>query len=207
MDERVFDVRKKPTTFGFAKEDSHQKPQHSSFVMYAVIAGLSFLAAVAVSALLAARSVSNPLEDQTVANSELQPNNQPVILPLGVEQNQKSPTPSTPKPQPTASASPSISPASNLTPDQIKIRILNSTSTTGLAAKLKQELTAKGYTIAKIGNAKNKYNKTQVWYQSGNQDKANQVAKDIQGYSLELDEADPNTLGESIDVLIIIGQE
>jgi LCP family protein required for cell wall assembly len=52
-------------------------------------------------------------------------------------------------------------------PSQIKVRVLNGTSTVGLAQRVSDELTARGYSVAGIGTATTKPSRTELRYGSG----------------------------------------
>ncbi|WP_329251384.1 LCP family protein [Actinoallomurus sp. NBC_01490] len=55
----------------------------------------------------------------------------------------------------------------NVPPAQIKVRVLNGTDTAGLAQRVGDQLTARGYSVAGIGTATTKPSRTELRYGSG----------------------------------------
>lgn len=86
------------------------------------------------------------------------------------------------------------------------IRILNGNGVTGDAAKLKKELTDKGFTVGDTGNAKLKYTKTQVYYTAQKKAQADLVVQNLSGRTIEESEADAGLIGAGNDVLIVVGK-
>jgi hypothetical protein len=62
-------------------------------------------------------------------------------------------------------------------PSQIKIRVLNGTSTPGLAQRVSDQLTARGYKVLGIGTAPTKPNQTQLRYGTGADQQAAALAE------------------------------
>jgi LCP family protein required for cell wall assembly len=65
----------------------------------------------------------------------------------------------------------------NLPPSQIKVRVLNGTGTTGLAQRVGDELTARGYSVAGIGTSPTKPSQTQLRYGTGADQQAAALAQ------------------------------
>ncbi|OIP07061.1 hypothetical protein AUK41_00750 [Candidatus Berkelbacteria bacterium CG2_30_43_20] len=86
------------------------------------------------------------------------------------------------------------------------IKILNGNGVTGDAAKLKKELSDKGFTVGDTGNAKLKYTKTQVYYKADKKAQADLVVQNLTGRTIEQSEADAGLIGATNDVLIVIGK-
>ena len=99
---------------------------------------------------------------------------------------------------PTTDASPAVDKQS------FNIRVLNGNGKAGDALKVKNELEAKGYKVGAIANANYKYTKTQVYYLSGNQKTAEQVASDL-AREEEIKEASQDLIGEGYQILIVLG--
>jgi hypothetical protein len=92
--------------------------------------------------------------------------------------NKATPTPQATS-EPTAVPSPTTAPVS-LDRTKFKIRVLNGTPTTGLAASVAAKLKEVGYQQDKVGNASNSsFLKTQVKVKPGNNDLADQLIKDL----------------------------
>lgn len=86
----------------------------------------------------------------------------------------------------------------------IKIEILNSTKTKGLAGKLKQELEEKGYKVDKIGDTKDlTYSYSRVIDRKGDKSKLEQLSKDA-GINMADSDID---LNYDYDITIIIGND
>jgi LCP family protein required for cell wall assembly len=62
-------------------------------------------------------------------------------------------------------------------PSQIKVRVLNGTSTPGLAQRVSDQLTARGYKVLGIGTAPTKPNQTQLRYGTGADQQAAALAE------------------------------
>lgn len=87
---------------------------------------------------------------------------------------------------------------------QIKIEILNSTKTKGLAAALKKELEEKGYTVGKVGDTKDlTYNYSRVIDRKGDKSKLELLSKDSEINMVDSD-IDSNY---NYDITIIIGND
>lgn len=87
---------------------------------------------------------------------------------------------------------------------EIKIEILNSTSTKGLAGNLKKELEQKGFTVAKIGDTKGlTYSYSRVIDRRGNEKNLNLVAQEA---GINIIDSDINT-SYDYDITIILGND
>jgi len=82
-----------------------------------------------------------------------------------------------------------------------KINILNGSHISGAAAKLRDELQAKGFTISSVGNAEGYFTETVIRYRNGWLDKAKQIQLELGQYRAKLEE----TQDIDDDLLIIIG--
>ena len=91
--------------------------------------------------------------------------------------------------------------------NSFKIRILNGNGITGDAAKLKTDLTSKGYDVGTVGNAKLKYALTQVYYLVNYQKQADIVAKDLSPRKTEVKEAEGGLIGSNYHILVVGGKE
>lgn len=112
-------------------------------------------------------------------------------------------------PSQTAKASPNTSTSTEqkvdeVIKDDIKIEILNSTKTKGLASTLKTELTKKGFEIAKIGDTNDlTYSYSRVIDRRGNQKHLELVAKET-GINIVDSDINPSY---DFDITIIIGND
>lgn len=96
------------------------------------------------------------------------------------------------------------SPKEQIVKDEIKIEILNSTKTKGLASKLKQELELKGFEVAKIGDTKDlTYSYSRVIDRHGDNNKLELIAKESNINNIDSD-IDPSY---DYDITIIIGND
>lgn len=87
---------------------------------------------------------------------------------------------------------------------EIKIEILNSTKTKGLASEMKKELEKKGYIVEKIGNTKDlNYNYSRVIDRKGDKKKLETLSSDT-GISITDSDIDINY---KYDITIIIGND
>jgi LCP family protein required for cell wall assembly len=65
----------------------------------------------------------------------------------------------------------------SLPPSQVKVRVLNGTSTAGLAQRVGDQLTARGYSVVKIGTSPTQPSQTQLRYGSGADQQAAALAQ------------------------------
>jgi LCP family protein required for cell wall assembly len=65
----------------------------------------------------------------------------------------------------------------SLPPSQVKVRVLNGTSTPGLAQRVGDQLTARGYSVVNIGTSPTKPNQTELRYGSGAEQQAAALAQ------------------------------
>lgn len=95
-------------------------------------------------------------------------------------------------------------PAPTIDKKNIRIEILNSTKSNGLAASMKTQLEALGYTVIKIGDTKDlTFNTSRLINRNGHEETAQIVAQDIGLTVIETDI--DNSLG--CDITIIIGKD
>ena len=118
-----------------------------------------------------------------------------------------SPTPST---TPTSSISATPTPKATSTPtpttskSTITMRVLNGTTTSGLAAQVRTTLQSAGFTVQSIGNANNQtYTSTVIYYATGQLAGAQSVQQALSSYSPTLQES--SSLASPDDVLVVVG--
>jgi hypothetical protein len=115
-----------------------------------------------------------------------------------------------PSPSPEASVEPSPSPSPSPSPiarSIFKIRVLNGTTTSGLAGKTADTLKGLGYQIDKTGNApKQDVAQTQVSVKSGDGALAEQLVKDLAG-TFEASVAGNLASSDTADAEVIIGSK
>ena len=85
----------------------------------------------------------------------------------------------------------------------ISIKILNGSGKNGLAAQVKQDLEKKGFKIESIGNAKNSYNSTIIYYNKNKKEEAQIVSDNLTQFQTTIHE-DTELTGQ-YDVLIVLG--
>jgi len=104
---------------------------------------------------------------------------------------------------PVAVTSPSGS--QSVTPATVTLRILNGTSTNGLASTLKAEIEKSGFKVRELGNTKTQdYPTTIIYYQKGKLAEAQAVKDAITSYTATLEES---TLANPDMVLVVIGKK
>lgn len=91
--------------------------------------------------------------------------------------------------------------------DSFKVRILNGNGIVGDAARVKTDLTGKGFSIGNVGNANLKYDKTQVYYIAGKQKEAELVAQNLVGKQTEQKEAEQALVGTNYQILVVVGKQ
>lgn len=115
---------------------------------------------------------------------------------------------STPTPSPVVfeSPSPEASPAADLDKSEPKIRVLNGTSTTGLAASVKDFLEGKGWKVASIGNAATKdFTNTVIRFKTGFDKFEELLTDDLSDkYSVSVDN-DELDATDSADIEVTVG--
>lgn len=88
-------------------------------------------------------------------------------------------------------------------PEQITLDVLNGTSTTGLAGTVAEQLRARGYTVATVGNEEGGVPQTVVRHAPGLVDAARTVAAAVPGSVLQASDA----IGETVQLVIGPGYE
>lgn len=91
--------------------------------------------------------------------------------------------------------------------DSFNVRILNGNGINGDGAKLKKELTDKGFKVGSVGNAKLKYDKTMVYFLSGKEVEANLLTENISNHTIEKKEAEAGLISDGYQILIVIGKQ
>jgi hypothetical protein len=91
--------------------------------------------------------------------------------------------------------------SSSQTISSTNIKIMNASGKTGLAAKLKGEMEAIGYTINSIGSTVDIYQQNKIYYQDGYKDKADKIASDFPNLKFAVEQ---QTKNEGSNILIII---
>lgn len=105
---------------------------------------------------------------------------------------------------------PEISPAEKTptatAPDKasFSIRVLNGNGRTGEAANTKSTLQAAGFKVGVIGNAKNTYSTTQIYYSAKHESAAKLVSENLKKPA-ELHEAEQTLVGDGYDILVVLG--
>ena len=89
-----------------------------------------------------------------------------------------------------------------LTKENARIKILNGTNTQNLASNTRDKLKKAGFNVASIGNAKNKYASSYIYYKEGAKDVAQEVGKIIGGSNLHLEQSQ---IAQEHDIVIVMG--
>ncbi|TSC92650.1 MAG: hypothetical protein CEN89_580 [Candidatus Berkelbacteria bacterium Licking1014_7] len=89
--------------------------------------------------------------------------------------------------------------------NSFKIRILNGNARDGEAGKIKNELTANGFSVGAVGNAKNQYPTTQIYYLAGKNKSAEKVKSALSKYQAETHESNVGLIGDGYDILVVLG--
>lgn len=111
------------------------------------------------------------------------------------------------EPKNNQSPAPQSSPAETQAPQpsfnkaDLKIEILNGSGAPGAATNAKEKLEADGFKVAKIGNAKNKYAKTTIYF------KNNLEAGQAVGKVLEKDNFEKSAITGIYDILVVVGKD
>lgn len=113
-------------------------------------------------------------------------------------------TPSaTPKPVATVTPSPTAVPTSTPTKSSITMRVLNGTTTPGLAATVRTTLQQAGFTVRTVGNASNQtYAASVIYYQTGHLADAQAVQTALSAYKPTLEES---ATAAPDNVLVVVG--
>lgn len=93
----------------------------------------------------------------------------------------------------------------NNTKSNLSIEILNGSGISNTASDVKTYLEQKEYKIANIGTANNLYPSTVIYFKKGNDNLANELAKDLNQYETSVLE-NSELVGE-YDILIVVGQK
>ena len=105
----------------------------------------------------------------------------------------------------TPTVTPTESPAATLDKSQLTIRILNGSTTPGVASKLKSQLQTQGFIIRTVALAKTKQPTTTVYYQTGQEAGAKLLAEALSNRTVDLKENSDLTQPDLI--LIIVGNK
>jgi len=95
---------------------------------------------------------------------------------------------------------------SEIVKNSFSIRLLNGNGIAGDAAKFKTQLTTAGFKVGTIGNAKLKYDKTQIYHRADKLKHAELVAKSLSDRTTELKEEEDSFIGTGYDILVVIGK-
>ena len=87
----------------------------------------------------------------------------------------------------------------------IKIRVLNGSKTSGAAANTKTKLASQGFTIDSIGNTRNPYSKSYIYYNINQREAAVLVQLALENQDIVLQE-NPSLTGD-YDILVVIGSQ
>lgn len=91
---------------------------------------------------------------------------------------------------------------------EITIAVLNGAGVSRLAASVAEDLEEEGYTDVRTGNAASGYERTTVYYASGNSSKAGKVASDLNGVEEPYMEQSDELTGEyGVEVLVVLGSD
>lgn len=84
------------------------------------------------------------------------------------------------------------------------IRILNGTNSKGLAAQIRGELEKAGFTVRAIGNARNQYKETIIYYDEGKEELAKKVSEALSSRKSVLKQS---PIAKPDDVLVVAGEK
>jgi len=85
----------------------------------------------------------------------------------------------------------------------VSIKILNGTTINGLAAKIKTTLVNDGWKVDSIGNAKNRYNTTIIYFKEGKENIADEVEKLLE--DRETSSKQDNAIVGKYDIVVVLG--
>jgi hypothetical protein len=168
-----------------------------SWIMWIVLLGASAIVGV-----VGYRLVSNKLDAWLTAS----PTATPTTVTSSPSPTATTTVTATATPTATASITPTATPTSSTTINKstISIRVLNGTTTSGLAATVKSQLENAGFTVRTIGNAQNQnYTTGVVYYQSGQKAAADLVLASLTGRTFT--EQESTTLASPDMVLVVVG--
>ncbi len=90
----------------------------------------------------------------------------------------------------------------------VSVKVFNGTDRDGLARKVADSLTAKGYQVAGTGNTSDEYKITTIYYGEDNKSEAGKVAADIQESSSPVIERDDDiTRKNGVRILVVLGMD
>lgn len=97
----------------------------------------------------------------------------------------------------------SVAPSANGT----QVAVLNSTSQAGLAARFAERLKADGYTVSPVGNTERPYTASAVLFSTGNQAKAEAVAKVVDVRTVGPLSADLKPQAKGAVIVVVLGSD
>lgn len=144
-------------------------------------------------------SEADSVEDKIQNPPQSQESNE-TLNPTGSQTTEEPKTETTPQPQsqPTPTETP-IDKAS------FQIKILNGTSTNGLAAKIKGELENQGFKVISVANAKTRYQTTFIYYKDNKEKEAKEVEKALSGRQITVELNNNLALAHKVEVLVVLG--
>jgi len=104
----------------------------------------------------------------------------------------------------TPAVAPVTAPATTLNKSSVKVSVLNGNGIAGSAAGIKTTLTAAGYTISNLSNAKVfTYATTMVYYKTGKTEYATDIKNTLTSKTVEIKES--NTIAGVYDLVVVAG--
>lgn len=87
----------------------------------------------------------------------------------------------------------------------LKIKVLNGTKISGLAAQTKTTLENEGFEVESIGNAKNSYQTSYIYYKDGVDEGAKLVKDTLTGRDWKLESNNDLATRYAVDILVVLG--
>jgi hypothetical protein len=103
----------------------------------------------------------------------------------------------------TTSTAPTTTTAALLSPDQIRVQVLNAIGVSGLAGEVTQDLTALGYQMLLPGNYQPTLPQSRVWYADGFEAEAYELAAEFPDAVVERASSE---VGVNADIVVVLGE-
>lgn len=190
---KIFDIFQQPKEEK-EKKDEKQKKVNLFLLLVLIVLAALFFATISSTTIL---NFSKSQKETAVQETTTTP----------VEQPTSPATTATPAPEPTATTTPSETLPETLPSDfdktSVSIKVLNGTTINGLAAKTKIALEKEGWKVALIGNAKNRYKTTVIYFKEGKE----LVAKAIENVlsDRQTSREQNNSVVGKYDIVVVLG--
>ena len=200
---KYLDIARREKGNGFDKKTNNTKKSKKFLIYYLIIALLSIIFLYSCSSLAQSPSSQNKnandsakdnIKGQSTSNESDKSDNSPGL-----------PNPEKTNTSQTTNQNLSSNKGEDLNKTKLTIKVLNGEGKDGTAASAKDKLEKNGFIVTETGNAKNTYNKSVIYYASGNESAANLIMELFNDRTIST-EYNNDIVGD-FDILVVIGKK